>query len=82
MVKNLEKTLGKVDALMNDVQQGKGTLGKLMKDEAMYNNLTDASNELKELLADIKNNPKRYIHFSVFGRKATPYTEEVKTEKK
>jgi len=82
MVKNLEKTLGKVDALMNDVQQGKGTLGKLMTDEAMYKNLTDASNELKELLADFKNNPKRYVHFSVFGRKSTPYTEEVKTEKK
>lgn len=46
-----------------------------MKDEAMYNNLNAASNELKQLLADIKNNPKRYIHFSVFGKKGTPYVE-------
>lgn len=73
-VKKLEKSLANVDNIINDVQSGKGTLGKLMKDEAMYNNLTAASNELKELLADLKNNPKRYIHFSVFGKKATPYT--------
>lgn len=81
-VKKLEKSLANVDNLINDVQSGKGSLGKLMKDDAMYNNLADASNELKELLADIKNNPKRYVHFSVFGKKGTPYTETVTTEKK
>ncbi len=80
-VRNLENSLAKVDNLMNDVNSGKGTLGKLMKDEAMYDNLNGASKELKELLADFKNNPKRYVHFSVFGRKATPYTEEVKEVK-
>jgi phospholipid/cholesterol/gamma-HCH transport system substrate-binding protein len=77
-VKKLEQSLANVDQIINDVQSGKGSLGKLLKDEAMYNNLTDASNELKELLADIKNNPKRYVHFSVFGKKGAPYTEEKK----
>ncbi|RYJ42510.1 MlaD family protein [Flavobacterium beibuense] len=77
-VRKLENSLASVDQILGDVQQGKGTLGKLMKDEAMYNNLTDASNELKELLADFKNNPKRYVHFSVFGKKGTPYVEEKK----
>jgi phospholipid/cholesterol/gamma-HCH transport system substrate-binding protein len=80
-VRKLEKSLANVDNIINDVQAGKGSLGKLMKDDAMYNNLTDASNELKELLADIKNNPKRYIHFSVFGKKATPYVETVEEKK-
>lgn len=80
-VKNLEKSLAKVDNILNGVNEGKGTLGKLMKDEEMYNNLNGASKELKELLADFKMNPKRYIHFSVFGKKGTPYTE-VKEEKK
>jgi phospholipid/cholesterol/gamma-HCH transport system substrate-binding protein len=74
-VKKLEKSLANVDKIIADVEGGKGTLGKLMKDEAMYNNLNAASNELKQLLADIKNNPKRYIHFSVFGKKGTPYVE-------
>lgn len=77
-VRKLENTLANVDNILNDVESGKGTIGKLLKDEGMYNNLNDASNELKELLADIKNNPKRYIHFSVFGRKGTPYEETKK----
>ncbi len=80
-VRKLENSLANVDKMLNDVESGKGTLGKLMKDEAMYNNLNAASKELKELLADFKNNPKRYVHFSVFGRKATPYVEEKEYEK-
>nr|WP_322623529.1 MlaD family protein [uncultured Flavobacterium sp.] len=82
-VKKLEKSLANVDAIINDVQSGKGTLGKLMKDNAMYDNLNGASKELKELLADFKQNPKRYVHFSVFGKKGTPYQapkEEANTE--
>jgi len=74
-MKKLEKSIANVDKIINDVQSGKGSLGKLMKDDGMYNNLEDASNELKELLADVKNNPKRYVHFSVFGRKNTSYVE-------
>ncbi len=74
-MKKLEKSIANVDKIINDVQSGKGSLGKLMKDDGMYNNLEDASNELKQLLADVKNNPKRYVHFSVFGRKNTPYVE-------
>jgi phospholipid/cholesterol/gamma-HCH transport system substrate-binding protein len=81
-VRKLEHTLANVDNILNDVQNGKGTIGKLLKDEAMYQNLEGASNELKELLADIKNNPKRYVHFSVFGRKGTPYEETPKQDKK
>ncbi|PZQ77751.1 MAG: MCE family protein [Flavobacterium johnsoniae] len=80
-VKKLEKSLANVDNIINDVQSGKGSLGKLLKDEGMYNNLEGASLELKQLLADLKNNPKRYVHFSVFGKKATPYVEP-KTETK
>lgn len=81
-VRKLESTLANVDGILSDVQSGKGTLGKLMKDEAVYKNLEGASNELKELLADVKNNPKRYVHFSVFGRKSVPYEQTAKTDKK
>lgn len=87
-VKKLEYTLANVDNIVNDVQSGKGTLGKLLKDEAMYKNLNDASKQLKELIEDLKLNPKRYVSISVFGKKQKPYvapkeeakTEEVKTE--
>jgi phospholipid/cholesterol/gamma-HCH transport system substrate-binding protein len=77
-VKKLENSLAKVDDVINDVQAGKGTLGKLLKDDKMYDNLAGASKELKELLADLKKNPKRYVHFSVFGGKQKPYKEEDK----
>jgi phospholipid/cholesterol/gamma-HCH transport system substrate-binding protein len=79
-VKKFEKSLANLDNIINDVQSGKGTLGKLMKDDAMYDNLNGASKELKELLADFKNNPKRYVHFSVFGKKGTPYVETTETK--
>jgi len=72
-VKKLEKTLANVDAIVNDVQSGKGTMGKLLKDESMYKNLDSASKELKELIQDVKLNPKRYVSISVFGKKSKPY---------
>ena len=71
--RNLEKTLANVDKLLADMQQGKGTMGKLMKDEAMYNNFTKASSELELLLKDLRLNPTRYINVSVFGKKNKPY---------
>ena len=75
-VRKLENTMANVDNILSDLEAGKGTMGKLLKDEAMYDNLNGASKELKELLADLKNNPKRYMHFSVFGKKNTPYVEK------
>ncbi len=74
-IRSLEHSMQEVDKLVAGVQSGEGSLGKLLKDDAMYDNLADASNELKELLADLKKNPKRYVHFSVFGKKGTPYEE-------
>jgi phospholipid/cholesterol/gamma-HCH transport system substrate-binding protein len=72
-VKKLENTLVSVDKLMADVQSGKGTLGKLAKDETMYNNFTKASKELELLLQDLRLNPTRYVNVSLFGKKNKPY---------
>ncbi len=82
-VRSLENSLAKVNSLMTDVESGKGTLGKLMKDEKVYDNLEGASRELEQLLSDLKRNPKRYVHFSLFGKKAKEYKplpEEEKVE--
>lgn len=73
LVKDLETTLGNVNALMADLESGKGTMGKLLKDDAMYNNLNKASKELNLLLEDVRLNPTRYINISVFGKKNKPY---------
>lgn len=75
-VTKLQSTLDNVNSLLTGIESGKGTLGKLAKDEALYNNLTNASKELEELLRDMKLNPKRFVHFSLFGKKAKPFNEE------
>lgn len=75
-VKQLEGTLANVNNLLAEMKNGKGTLGKLMTDDKMYQNLTNASKEMEELLREMKLNPKRFVHFSLFGRKAKPYNEE------
>ncbi len=74
-VKKLETTLDNVNGLLDNMNKGKGTLGKLMVDEQMYTNLTNASKEIEELLRELKLNPKRFVHFSLFGKKAKPYNE-------
>ena len=72
-VKTLEKTLANVDKMLADMQSGKGTMGKLMKDDAMYNNFTKASKELELLLQDLRLHPTRYVNVSLFGKKEKPY---------
>ena len=74
IVKSLEKTLANVDKLMSDVQSGKGTFGKMIKDESLYNNLDKTSKELELLLQDVRLNPTRYVNVSFFGKKNKPYT--------
>ena len=76
-VKNLEKTLANVDKLMAEMEQGKGTLGKLMKDETMYNNFSNSSKELELLLQDLRLHPTRYVNVSLFGKKNKPYVAPI-----
>lgn len=72
-VKSLERTLASADKIMADIQAGKGTLGKLSKDDAMYTNLTKSTKELELLLQDFRLNPTRYVNVSLFGKKNKPY---------
>jgi phospholipid/cholesterol/gamma-HCH transport system substrate-binding protein len=72
-IKNLEATVNQLNDLLSSVEAGNGTIGKLFADESMYNNLTNASKELEELLREMKLNPKRFVHFSLFGKKDKGY---------
>lgn len=74
---NFEETMNKANMAVADLQSavdsinsGKGSLGKLLNDDKLYKNLEDASKSLDNLIIDVKENPKRYVHFSIFGRKA------------
>ena len=73
-IKNLESTIKNLDALLGKMEKGEGTLGKLMKNEELYDNLTAASKELDLLLQDFRLNPKRYVNVSVFGKKQIEYS--------
>ena len=75
-VKTLQTALVNINGLLSGIENGKGSLGKLATDDTMYNNLSKASKELGDLLRDMKLNPKRFVHFSLFGKKAKPYVEE------
>ncbi len=75
MVEDLENVTSKLNSLVSRVENGEGSIGKLMKDEQLYNNLEGATRQLEQLLQDMKLNPKRYVHFSLFGKRAKEYTE-------
>lgn len=79
-VKSLDQTLAEANTtftrlseIATGLQEGKGTLGKLMKDDALYDNLTRTSRNLDLLLQDFRLNPKRYVNVSVFGKKQKAY---------
>ncbi|GAA4974947.1 MlaD family protein [Algibacter aquimarinus] len=72
-IKNLESTLQNFDKILIGLDKGDGTIGKLLKDEALYNNLQNASKEMEELLRDIKLNPVRYRR--ILSKKEIPYTK-------
>jgi len=72
-IRDLEKTLDGVNKVVADLEKGKGTMGKLLKDETLYNNFNKTSKELELLLQDLRLNPTRYINVSLFGKKNKPY---------
>jgi phospholipid/cholesterol/gamma-HCH transport system substrate-binding protein len=68
-VTKVNRAVTGLQQLVDDVNQGKGSLGKLTQTDALHNQLVDASKSLNLLIDDINKNPKKYVHFSVIGRK-------------
>lgn len=68
-INNANKTLEELAQAMEKINNGEGTIGKLFQDETVYANLEAATRDLDSLFVDIKENPNRYVHVSVFGRK-------------
>ncbi|PID69861.1 MAG: ABC transporter substrate-binding protein [Flavobacteriales bacterium] len=75
-INKLENTVEGFNTILANIKSGKGTIGKLLEDEKLYNNLEGAAKDLEELLTDLKLNPKRYVHFSLFGKRPKPYSSE------
>ena len=70
VISSANTTLQKFNLVLEGVENGEGTMGKLLKDEDLYNELVETNNKLQILVSDIQVHPERYIHFSVLGRKA------------
>lgn len=79
---SLGESLAELNSVLAKINGGEGTVGRLMRDEQLYANLTQASANLSALLADLKEHPKRYVHFSLFGAKDEADKQNAKAAKK
>ena len=65
----VNQTLANVEQMTQRLNSDEGTLGLLMRDKSLYNNLNATAASADSLLTDLKAHPKRYVHFSIFGKK-------------
>jgi phospholipid/cholesterol/gamma-HCH transport system substrate-binding protein len=68
-VMNLKASLENASVMMENMNKGKGSAGQFLTNDSIYTNLNNSLASLNELLTDMKANPKRYVHFSIFGKK-------------
>ena len=69
LIGSLEASLTNIQNITAALNNGEGTAGMLLKDSTLYNKLNNTTEAATLLLEDLKQNPKRYVHFSIFGRK-------------
>jgi phospholipid/cholesterol/gamma-HCH transport system substrate-binding protein len=73
VISKIDATMVNLESITYKINKGDGTIGELMNNPALYDNLSVATKELGELLEDLKLHPKRYVHVSVFGKKEKEY---------
>ena len=73
--RQLEQSIAELNQLMKNLNNPEGTTGKLMNDKMLYDNLVKSTKELELLLKDLRQHPKKYVHFSIFGKKDKSQTE-------
>ena len=76
VISNLSESSENIDKIISEISYGEGSLNKLVFDDALINSLDAASKNINLLIKDLRLNPKRYVHFSLFGKKNKPYTNE------
>ena len=75
-VEQLDSTLTSLDSIVKTIEEGDGTAGMLINDKALYESLNNAGDNLAQLLEDLKANPMRYVHFSLFGKSEEQIAEK------
>lgn len=71
-LESMTHTMDNLNLLLKNLNEGQGSIGKLLNDDSLYFYLTHAAADLDSLFIDLQEHPKRYVHFSVFGRKDKP----------
>ena len=72
-INNLDKSLNNFNDVITKINNGEGSIGLLINDKELYNNLSSASSQLDQLLIDMKKRPKRYVSFSLLGGQKTNF---------
>lgn len=80
--RELAESIATLNEVLAKINSNEGSVGGLLNDRQLYDNLTTATNNLSVLLADLKENPKRYVHFSLFGAKDEQAKAAAKEAKK
>ena len=68
-IEETNRALSQANQIFDQINKGQGTLGKLIKNDSLYNNLNRSAEDLDKLMKDLRINPERYLHISVLGRK-------------
>jgi phospholipid/cholesterol/gamma-HCH transport system substrate-binding protein len=67
-ISNANIAMKNLHEITDKINKGQGSIGALVNDKAVYDNLNQSMKDLDALLVDVKKSPKRYVHFSVFGK--------------
>ena len=76
VIENLSESSNSIENIVNEISSGNGSLGNLIYDDNLIKSLNAASSNINLLIEDLRLNPKRYVHFSLFGKKNKPYNKE------
>lgn len=72
VINDAQKAINSVNEVLIAAQNGESTMGKLLNDDALYNELVRTNKDLQNLVVDFQLHPERYIHFSILGKKQKP----------
>ena len=76
VIENLSKSSTNINSITSEIKAGNGLVNKVVYDEVFVESLDQISSNINLLLEDLRMNPKRYVHFSLFGKKNKTYSKE------
>ena len=76
VIENLSKSSSNINSITSEIKAGDGLVNKVVYDEGFVKSLDEISSNINLLLEDLRMNPKRYVHFSLFGKKNKTYSKE------